>query len=560
MQSNVWRLKLDNNENVYGCSKNIISAMKNLNYDDILNYSENKKPASKLASLYSLSEDNFFFFQNRFNLFDALAKTFLKKDSEFLLCEIYAQNLKKIFINSDFKVEYFSYDNDFRLDINSLKQKITQNTKLIYLPIINETTGELLRPSLIKNFLSEFKNTLFVLDCEYINFSYNVSIQDCFDLLDEFNNVIIIKSFEKDYALGSLSVNFLCANSNLVQEIKKHTFEYYNVASNVCVVSSLNDNKFIEETKELNSKTTEFFFQELNKKGFLPIESQGNFLLCDFGMHCDFYYSCFKKNGILTKKFPKNSVFKNCLRFTTPKLGGVKYILELLNKKDLLIFDLDHILFDIENSYIAAIKKFIKLYADKEISHQEIFKIKTMGNTSSNILTIDKILKQNGVDFEFAEIQEKFLNILFEKDNNNISLIEKEKPLILLEDLKEISQKFDLAILSSRTKKEIQFLLERHFLSHLFSCIISSDDLSEDELKPNSKGIQKLLELCPCKKAYVLGSSVDDIIAANSSQIESIGVFSKNLDFHIMQNNFRHLGVMNVIENIADIKSFLLDM
>ena len=56
MKNYTWRQKLDNNENVYGCSKNVLSAIKNLNFGldlqggfEVL-YEVNSNDGSKVTS------------------------------------------------------------------------------------------------------------------------------------------------------------------------------------------------------------------------------------------------------------------------------------------------------------------------------------------------------------------------------------------------------------------------------------------------------------------------------------------------------------------------------
>ena len=63
-----------------------------------------------------------------------------------------------------------------------------------------------------------------------------------------------------------------------------------------------------------------------------------------------FCYEKLKKNGVIVRKYSKDSILSTHLRITIPKIGGVKYIIELLNKKDVLLFSVDGTVIDIENS------------------------------------------------------------------------------------------------------------------------------------------------------------------------------------------------------------------
>ena len=73
----------------------------------------------------------------------------------------------------------------------------------------------------------------------------------------------------------------------------------------------------------------------------------------DFKNNCDFCYEKLKKNGILTKIFSNNPTLSTHLKITIPKLSGVKYMLEVLAVKEILIFDFDELIFKDEKLNIS---------------------------------------------------------------------------------------------------------------------------------------------------------------------------------------------------------------
>ena len=95
-----------------------------------------------------------------------------------------------------------------------------------------------------------------------------------------------------------------------------------------------------------------------------------------------------KNNGVITKRFSKNSPFKNCLRITVPTLGGVKYVCELLNKKEILAFELDNVLFDTQNSYNKALQLVWQYFTNKEITYDEIYETKKLNALNCDIETL----------------------------------------------------------------------------------------------------------------------------------------------------------------------------
>ena len=65
-------------------------------------------------------------------------------------------------------------------------------------------------------------------------------------------------------------------------------------------------------------------------------------------------------------------------------------------------------------------------------------------------------------------------------------------------------------------------------------------------------------ELCDVQEAPGLNSdSIDDIIAGNGANVDTIGVISPGADKNIVVNNFKHLCAKYILENINDICDFL---
>ena len=385
-------------------------------------------------------------------------------------------------------------------------------------------------------------------------------LEDYTDRIKKFNNVAIVKSFSKDYALAGLRIAFITADESIIKNLKKVIPKHnVNSAAINCAISALNDKNKINEIKELNSKAREEFYEGLKALGYQPYKSHANFILCDFGKYCKYFYAKLEKNGVAVKCFSENSLFNSCLRISVPKISGVKYILELLKIKDLLIFDMDGIIFDITNSYIAAIAETFKYYTGEQIDKSEILYLKNLSGMSCNINVVMSLLEKYGYNLQTSEVAEIFHNFLFNSSNKK-PLIDEERLLISKETFEEITEKYDLVIFSGRFKNEIYYSLNRFDIDKYFYYFVSADDLPKNMLKPNPYGVLKIMDVCPHKSIRYLGCSVDDIIAGNTANIETIGVVAPSADFNTAINNFKHLGVKYILDDVNFIYEFLSDI
>lgn len=556
---NEWRLKLDANENIYGCSNSITSLIKNLPSDEISLYPVYGNAIEKIANKYDLSKNNVLLTNGCDEALNIIVNTYLEENDEILsynpsfsMPSLYAKICGA-------KTRFINYSERFVFKKEDFENNIQEQTKLIYIATPNNPTGEVVKASVLNDLIKENKDILFIIDCTYVNFSYSVAFEDYIELIKKYDNVVVVKSFSKDYAIAGLRLGVVLANEEIINNLKKVISPYsVNIVAVYCVNILLNDEKRTQEIKKLNDEARELLFNELKKMGYFPHKSEANFILCDFYKHSDYYYEKLKKNGVIVRKYSKNSTLATCLRITIPKLGGVKYIIELLNKKDLIICNLDGMLVDISKSSILAIKKTVEYFLKREISQNEIIEVKSNGKANSNWDCVHILLEKYNCSASMDEIISVFQNLYYNsKDNTKKYLIDNEELLVDKETLEELSYKYDFVIFTNRFRDEVNYTLKKLDIDKYFYYFICADDLPKNMLKPHSKGCLKIIEQCPHKTIKYITSEINDVISANTAGIETFGILSSIYDFNLMTNNYRHLGVKNIIDDVKNIKFFL---
>lgn len=554
-----WRLKLDANENIYGSLNSVISAIKNFPEQDISLYPVYGEVINKIAKKYNVDVENILISNGCDEALNVIINTYLDSEDEILsynptfsMPALYA----KI---AGAKTRFIDYSEQFVFKIDDFINGIQPQTKLVYLATPNNPTGEIVKASVLEILLQKFPDILFIIDCTYVNFSYAVAYEDYIDLIKKYDNAILTKSYSKDFAMAGLRFGTIIAHKEIIKNLKKVISPYsVNAVAAYCANVVLYDEKKMEEIKDLNDKARELLYDELEKQGYKPYKSEANFVLCNFYSHCDFYYEKLKKNGVIVRKFSKNSPLSTCLRITVPTIGGVKYIIELMNEKDVIIFNVDNTLVNIENSIIVAIKKTVEHFLDCEIDIKEIIEAKTYSKINSNWECIRFLLESRGVSVSFGEIINVFQNLYYNsKDKTKKYLIDNEELLIDENVIKELSEKYDFVVFTNRFKDEVKYVFEKLNIDKYFYYYLTSDDLPKNMLKPHPRGCQEILEKCPHKTIKYFGSGIDDIISANTAGIEAIGVISPLCDYNMMVNNYRHLGVKQVMGDIKNIKNFL---
>ena len=253
--------------------------------------------------------------------------------------------------------------------------------------------------------------------------------------------------------------------------------------------------------------------------------------MCDFNNSLEFYYNKLKNNGVITKKFNKNSIVSNCLRITIPKINGVKYILQLLKHRDLLIIAFENTLFNVKNSYIEALLKTFEHFAGSKITYEDIRKIVcSMGGNYFE--AIQKLLLNNNININMKDITDTFKNIFYNPEIENENYLINYDELIIPKEITEkLSLYYNLAIISSEKEEDIMYSLKKHGMEKYFT-IIETDITKFPELLKKSS----------YKNAKLLVSSDEILYQGKKSNLESIVLITPDNNKNSAINNFKHVG------------------
>lgn len=554
-----WRLKLNKNENINSTPNFIISAIKNFDFEQVSLYPEDNNLIDKISEKYNQNTDEILLTNGSCEALEIISAVYLKKDDEILSYNPTCEVLSNCAAANEATYKTVEYKEKFKFDIETIENSITSKTKIFYCATPNDPTGDVARASELEILINKFKDVLFVVDCSYISYANNVTIEDYFDLIKKYENVIVIKSFSIDYALAGLRLGFVSARNDIINNLRKITNKYnVNSIASYCGCIALNNEQYYEEINAAVSEVREFLYKGLIEKGFTPYCSEGNFILCDFYDYTDFYYEKLKRNGVIVKRFPKESPISTCLRITVPKLGGAKYILELLNKKDVLIFNIDNVIVDSQDSLSAAIAQTYKYFVHREISKEEIIQVINRGEFIRGWDVVKYIMNARNIDANTKDIAGVFQNLYYNpgiKGRNYY--IDEEKLLISKETFEELSRKYDMVIFTERYRFETDYILEKFEIDKFFYYFITAQDLPLNLFKPNPQGAFEILKHCPHKTMKYLGGCVNDIIAGNSAKIFTIGMINPNADKNILINNYKHLCANYILENTSDLINYL---
>jgi histidinol-phosphate aminotransferase len=302
-------IKLGSNENPIGPSPMAVEALKN-NLNRINRYPESNLEGliHQVASYSGVSPSNVVLGGDGADeILDVLGKAFIEPGDEFIVpipgYMYYEFTLK---IQGAVPV-YAKWDVPTNsLDVNSVIQALSPKTKLIFLCTPNNPTGGLISKKDIRKIL-ESTDALVVVDEAYFEFSGVNNV----DLLTDYNNLFILRTFSKVLGLAGMRIGYGLSNPEIIEYMYrvKPVFSLTKL-SEIAASATLKDKNYIRISEEISVESREFLYNSMSKFENLKVfESKANYILVDI-----------RKTGLTAKKLSeelmKNGIIvRDCTSF-----------------------------------------------------------------------------------------------------------------------------------------------------------------------------------------------------------------------------------------------------
>lgn len=158
---------------------------------------------------------------------------------------------------------------------------------IVFLGNPNNPDGTLLDKDHIRTVASMLKdaNSLLVIDESFIDFVGNDSLQDnehsIRSLVNEFDNIIVVHSFTKFYAVPGLRIGAAFANETLITQLQQYIPSWsVNTLAQAYTKAALNDVDYIKRTKQELNEERAFMYNALDDiEGITVYPPSANFML-----------------------------------------------------------------------------------------------------------------------------------------------------------------------------------------------------------------------------------------------------------------------------------------
>lgn len=188
------------------------------------------------------------------------------------------------------------------------------------------------------------------------------------------------------------------------------------------------------------------------------------------------------------------------------------------NKYDGLIFDMDGVIVDVNQSYRETIRQTASFFLKRTIKTQEVSNIKSKVGMNNDWDATYALI--NNTTISYKKVKDHFQS-LYLGNSNKKGLISNEKLLISKSQFNKLKYMYKkIGIATGRPKEEAYYVITNNHLEKIFDCIIALEDVKQG--KPSPDSIIKVINTLKLKNTVYIGDSPNDVIAAKASGITSI--------------------------------------
>lgn len=180
-------------------------------------------------------------------------------------------------------------------------------------------------------------------------------------------------------------------------------------------------------------------------------------------------------------------------------------------KPDAILLDVDGVLVDVSRSYRRAVVDTATYFGAAVVAEDVVVK----GNTADDLATTLALLEAQSV-----KVKPKAVATEFERRYQG-GLWRHETLRFKPDELRALADRYPLALVTHRTRKDLYRLLEYHGLLPLFQAVVVKED---GPAKPDPWPVLEALTRLDVRSAWMLGDGVEDVLAARGAGVLPVGV------------------------------------
>jgi len=294
-------IKLNTNESPYPPAPAVVELLQRTDFENLRLYSDPtcKGLKEKLAGLYGLKPENIFVSNGSDDILNFLFMAFPGPkgasipDISYGFYPVYAElnavPARRVPLKEDFSLDYTDY---------------LTNDSLVVIANPNAPTGMTVPVSQIRQILKANPDNVVVIDEAYVDFGG----ESCCRLIDEYENLVVVRTFSKSRCLAGGRLGFAMAPAPLIADLEKlkYSTNPYNINRLTLALGEATvdaDGYYVDMCARI-AASRERAAEQLRAIGFTVLPSKSNFIFAKApGLDGGELYRQLKSRGVLVRHF-----------------------------------------------------------------------------------------------------------------------------------------------------------------------------------------------------------------------------------------------------------------
>ncbi len=188
-------------------------------------------------------------------------------------------------------------------DLDSMAAAIDDQTSIVWVCSPNNPTGVIIPDTALRAFLAKVpSDVLVVLDEAYIEYVTHPGHKDTLPIIDEYPNVLLLRTFSKAYGLASFRVGYAIGQAGVIAKLDPVRAPFNNtILSQAVAAIALSDQAYIEACREANENGKKQYVEFCEKHNLKYFPSDTNFIFFDTQADSDVVFQELMKRGFIVR-------------------------------------------------------------------------------------------------------------------------------------------------------------------------------------------------------------------------------------------------------------------
>lgn len=333
----------------------------------------------------------------------------------------------------------------------------------------------------------------------------------------ELPNAVVVRTLSKAWGLAGIRVGYALSNPARIAELRAAGAPYAVAGPSLLLAAArLRDEAaMIASVQRVRFERADLT-ERLRALGAAVPDSQGNFV---FARVSDplWVRDAMAGLGIAIRAFPGVRGLEDAIRITCPadpdSYERMIAALEAVFAPQAWLFDLDGVIADVSRSYREAIRQTAARFG-AGVGPDEIDTAKAAGNANNDWKLTQRLLAVRGIEVGLDQVTAVFEEIYAQVKATESLLVDAEQ-------LRSWAAERPLAVVTGRPRRDATEFLERFELDGVFEAVICMEDAPA---KPSAEPVLGALAALGIERAWMIGDTPDDIVAARAAGVVPIGV------------------------------------